>query len=284
MNTGVLSLFALAFFASTPLIHAGVFLIIEENHNYTGVIGNSAMPFLNAIYRSNGIAANYYANAHPSIGNYFMLTTGQIITNDDSFSGTVYFNNIVRQLIAAGKTWREYSQDLPYDGYYGGDSNQWGPYIQHHNPCSYFSDVRHSLTQVKNLVQSHHLEEDIANNNLPSFALIIPDNNNNGHNGDLAAADRFLQVRIGLLIAALKYNDIVIISFDESATDNSYGGGRVEWIAIGPSIKPGYQSTTFYQHQNCLRFMCDRLGISAPGAGANAASMSEFVSSPAEDE
>ncbi len=69
------------------------------------------------------LATNYYAVTHPSIGNYFSLTTGKIITNDDDFSGTVYADNIVRRLVAADKTWREYSENLPYVGYYGGDTN-----------------------------------------------------------------------------------------------------------------------------------------------------------------
>ena len=34
-------------------------------------------------------ATQYFANTHPSIGNYFMLTTGQLVTNDDAFTGTV---------------------------------------------------------------------------------------------------------------------------------------------------------------------------------------------------
>ncbi len=84
---------------------------MEENHSFNEVIGNSAMPYLNGLAKSYVLATNYYAVTHPSIGNYFSLTTGRIITNNDSFSSTVYVDNIVRHLIAAGKTWKEYSED-----------------------------------------------------------------------------------------------------------------------------------------------------------------------------
>jgi phosphatidylinositol-3-phosphatase len=65
-----------------------VVVVLEENHSYSEVIGNSAMPYLNSLASQYGLATQYFANAHPSIGNYFMLTTGQLVTNDDAFAGT----------------------------------------------------------------------------------------------------------------------------------------------------------------------------------------------------
>src|SRR5690348_17595553 len=55
-----------------------VVLVVEENHSYSEVIGNSAMPYLNSLASQYGLATQYFANTHPSIGNYFMLTTGQL--------------------------------------------------------------------------------------------------------------------------------------------------------------------------------------------------------------
>ena len=37
------------------------------------------MPYLNGLINDYSVAQGYFANTHPSIGNYFMLTTGQII-------------------------------------------------------------------------------------------------------------------------------------------------------------------------------------------------------------
>ena len=82
-----------------------VFVVVEENHSYSNIIGSASMPYLNSLANKYGLAINYYANTQPSIGNYFMMTTGQIITNDSNFSGTVSADNIVRRLTLAGKTW-----------------------------------------------------------------------------------------------------------------------------------------------------------------------------------
>src|SRR5258705_8279506 len=64
-----------------------VFVVVEENANYANVVGTGAMPYLDTLISRYGLATQYYANTHPSIGNYFMMTVGQIITNDDSYSG-----------------------------------------------------------------------------------------------------------------------------------------------------------------------------------------------------
>jgi len=107
------------------------------------------MPYLNSLASQYCLATQYFANAHPSIGNYFMLTTGQLVTSDDAFAGTVGADNIVRQLIAAGKTWKSYAESIPSTGYTGGDSY---PYAKRHNPFAYLTDVASSSTQVNNLV------------------------------------------------------------------------------------------------------------------------------------
>src|SRR5579872_1328410 len=63
-------------FQTPPSRH--VVVVMEENQSYATVVGNtSAWPNLNALMTSGALPTNYYANAHPSIGNYFMLTTGQ---------------------------------------------------------------------------------------------------------------------------------------------------------------------------------------------------------------
>jgi len=50
---------------------AHVFIVVEENHSFNDVIGNSNMPYLNSLASANGLATQYYADAHPSLPNYF---------------------------------------------------------------------------------------------------------------------------------------------------------------------------------------------------------------------
>jgi acid phosphatase len=79
-----------------------VVVVVEENHSYSQVIGNSSMPYLNSLAKKYGFASSYYGDAPPSLPNYFMLTVGNTVTYSDSFTGTVSANNIVRQLLLAG--------------------------------------------------------------------------------------------------------------------------------------------------------------------------------------
>ena len=61
-----------------------VVVVLEENQSYPAVIGSASMPYLNSLASQNALATQYYANVHPSIGNYFMLTAGQLVTSNDS--------------------------------------------------------------------------------------------------------------------------------------------------------------------------------------------------------
>src|SRR6266568_9681089 len=53
---------------------AHVFVLVEENHSYSSVIGNSAMPYTNMLAQKYSLATQYYANRFNSLPNYFMLT------------------------------------------------------------------------------------------------------------------------------------------------------------------------------------------------------------------
>src|ERR1700756_329577 len=124
-----------------------VILVVEENHSYSDVIGSSAMPYLNSLASQYGLATQYFANGHPSIPNYLMLTTGQMETFDDNFSGIISDDNIVRELFNAGKSWKAYEESIPSPGYLGGDVT---PYVRRHNPFSYLSDVQNDPSQAAN--------------------------------------------------------------------------------------------------------------------------------------
>jgi phosphatidylinositol-3-phosphatase len=252
------------------------FLVVEENHSYSEVIGNSAMPYLNGLASKFGLATQYYADAHPSIGNYFMLTTGQIETIDDAFTGTINDDNIVRELVKANKTWRSYAEGLPGVGYLGGDAY---PYFKHHNPFTYFSDVI-GTSQASNVVPFAQFSADLGSGNLPDFSFIVPDALNDAHDGTLAAADQWLQKNIDPLVnsSALQNGGVLVIVFDESELlDIARGGGHVAMVIVGSQIKPGVQSSTLFQHESTLRLALSTLGVNSfPGNAASAPDMGEF--------
>jgi phosphatidylinositol-3-phosphatase len=255
---------------------AHVFLIVEENHGYSDVIGNSQMPYLNGLASKYGLATQYYANTHPSIGNYFMLTTGHIVTNNDYYTGEVSADNIVRELSNAGKTWRSYTEALPGRGYTGDGPY---PYGRAHNPFSYLSDVISSPAQMANLVPFSQFANDLASGQLADFTFIAPDLQHDAHDGSLGQADNWLQQNIGPLIANPVFgNSLVIVVFDEAEWfDILNGGGRVAGLIVSPKAKAGYRSDAQYQHQSTLRLILKALGVSSfPGDAATAPDMGEF--------
>jgi acid phosphatase len=293
-------LFAVCLLATSTIVAAQVpksnhvVIVLEENHSYSSVIGSSSMPYLNSLASQYGLATQYYANTHPSIGNYLELTAGQIITNSDGYSSTITADNIVRHLLTAGKTWKSYAENLPSVGYTGGDAY---PYIRHHNPLSYFSDVVNSSVEKLNLVPFTHFAADLANNQLPQFSFVVPNMHHNAHDCPTgmstctdaqkkAAADSWLKTNMAPLLSnpAFQQDGILIVVFDEAAsTDTTHGGGHVAAVVVGPQVKRGYKSTALYQHQNMLRTMLAALGSSTyPAAAATATPMSDMftTSSP----
>lgn len=277
----LLSLWILSALASAQVPKSNhVVVLVEENHSYSSVVGNSAMPYLNSLASQNVLFTQYYANTHPSIGNYLMMTTGQIITNSDGFTGTITADNIVRHMLSSGKTWKSYAESLPSVGYVGGDT---GAYVRHHNPLTYFSDVKNSSVEKLNLVPFTQFATDLNNNQLPDFSFIAPNLNDDAHNGTLNQADNWLKAHIAPLLsnAEFKKDGILIILFDEGAsTDTTHGGGHVATVMVGPNVKKAFKSGKLYQGQSVLRTVMEALGMgSYPAAAATALPMSDAFTS-----
>jgi len=264
-----------------------VFIVVEENANYSDVIANPAMPYLNSLANQYGLATNYFANAHPSSPNYFELSTGQTfapLSLTDAVTPhnfPVDANNVVRNLLAAGKTWKSYAEDLPSVGYTGSDT---GRYAVRHNPLAYFTDVQNDANQVQNLVPFSQLAADLNTANLPSYSFIVPNLCNDAHDCPLSTADTWLKTNIDPLIHSPQFqiDGLLIIVFDEANTlDLTSGGGHVAAIIVSPLAKRSYKSIAFYQHQSVLRLTLEGLRVTKlPAEAATAPAMWEFFSTP----
>ena len=266
---------------------AHVFVLVEENHSYNSVIGNSAMPYTNSLAQKYALATQYYANRHNSLPNYFMLTVGDLVTTNDLFTGTVSQNNVVRALTSAGKSWKVYAESLPQPGFTAASN---APYARDHNPFTYFSDVVNTSSQTANIVPFTQLATDLQNGTVPDYAMIVPDLSNDGHDcpGEagnctdtqkLSNIDDWVKNNIGPLIngSALQ-NSVLIYTWDEGdVNDMANQGGHVATILVSPKVRAGFQSKTMYQHQSALKLSMQLLGVSDfPGAAASATDMTEF--------
>ena len=252
--------------------------VMEENLNYSDIT-SATWPNLYALGHTYGYSSNFFSDTHPSIGNYEEDISGQILTNDDScnpngsggsdcpFPSTV--DNIVRELLAQGMTWKSYAECIPNAGYLGGDyvakscpTDLTGDntYYVRHNPFPYYSDVYDNQTQADNIVPFSQFATDVAAKNLPELTYVVPDGCDDAHDcpsypGHIdLTADTWLQTNvIGPLTDPNGYGpvfnsgDLLIVTFDESRNDNQNGGGKIFIAMASPKYSNmAYDSTISY--------------------------------------
>jgi len=305
----ILGSFALLFFltpanAQVPRVDH-VVIVVEENQDFSCVIGNRVMPFLNGLATKYGVATSYYANAHPSISDYFVLTTGQAIYKGrfgDLRTEQVNVDNVIRQLKQNGKTWRAYVEGVPGPGYMGGNIGSTA-YVKRHNPLAYFAnDI--SAGERANLAPFAQFSQDLAQNRLANYTFIVPNLFDDGHDvkgangrsqglarcGDanaLKQSDDWLKDILSPLLASKTFADsgLLVITYDESCLDDTSdgagheGGGRVATILVSSKVKPAYRSIVLFHHESTLRLSLEALGLDEnhwPGGARNAPSMAEF--------
>ena len=282
-----------------------VFIVVEENQDFSCVVGNPVMPYLNSLAAKYAVATSYYANAHPSISNYFVLTTGQAIYKGrfgDVRTDPVNVDNVIRELKQNGKTWRAYVEGVPNAGYTGGNINSTG-YVKRHNPLAYFvQDI--SQSERGNLAPFAQFSDDLAREQLANYSFFVPNLYDDGHSvkgtnggnqglarcGEAAAmkqVDDWLKSIFTPLVSSkiFQQDGLLVITYDESSTDDEsdgaghWGGGRVATIVVSTKVKPAYRSIVLYHHESTLRLMLEALGLDEnhwPGGAKNAPSMAEF--------
>jgi phosphatidylinositol-3-phosphatase len=273
-----------------------VWVIAEENHSLEEVAGNSKMPYYNQLIHEYGLATQFYANQHSSLPALMWFVAGAPVTRDnDTVSCNNDNNNVVRELLKQGYTWRSYQQSLPsagYQGLYGGRNRA---YYRRHNPLIDFSDACPGTGQERNSVPYSQMARDFAEGNTVNYAFITPDVDEDAHSGTLEAADQWLKSNLPAILARPEFgaggDGILFIVWDEgnidhrpdnrcSATVDKGCGGRTATLVIGPRVRAGYKSTTTYHNESVLKTVCVAMGLSrCPGAAQDAEPMADFFKS-----
>jgi phosphatidylinositol-3-phosphatase len=245
-----------------------VVVVVFENREATEIAGNPAAPTFNVLARRYASLTRYEAVAHPSLPNYLALVSGstQGITSDCT-ECIVPGRSLADTLAAAGKTWKTYAEDLPYPGFLGGSA---GRYAKKHDPFLYFRGVVDSRAQRDRVVPFTQLAHDLARRRLPDFSLVIPNLCNDMHDCPVATGDAWLKTHVVPLLRSPELRGgVVFVVFDEG-TSNTGGGGRVEALALGPTVRRGSRFTKATNHYGLLRTIEDawklpRLGHSRTG-------------------
>jgi hypothetical protein len=271
-----------------------VWMITEENHSYENIVGNSEMPYYNQLIDQYGLATQLYANQHSSLPALMWLVAGAPVEPNNSTVSCNHDNdNIVRELLKNGYTWRSYQQNMPYPGFRGLFGGPHNSYYRRHNPLIDFSDVCPGTGQDQNSVPYSQMADDFAQGQTVNYAYITPDATKDGHSGSLQVADRWLRANVPAILSRPEFQSggdgILFIAWDEgnlgsdgrcSANIKRGCGGRTATLVIGPQVKPGYKSTITYHNENILKTVCAAMGLSTcPGAAQDAAPMADFFGS-----
>lgn len=269
-----------------------VWMLAEENHGFEQVVGNSGMPYFNQLIKNYSLATQFYSNQHSSLpALMWYVAGGQVDTNNETVSCQHSQDNVVRELLKKGYSWRAYQEELPSAGYQGLFSPN-NLYYRRHNPLIDFTDVCPGTGQDVKSVPFTQMATDFEQSGAVNYAYITPDVNDDAHNGTLEEADQWLQDHVPAILARPEFSSggdgILFIVWDEgqltddrcSAAVSTGCGGHTAILVIGPQVKPGYQSTITYHNENVLATVCAAMGLATcPGAAQTAAPMADFFKS-----
>lgn len=256
---------------SNPLAHSGyrapgangvprpdhVVIVIEENHSYSEIIGSSAAPYINSLAAQGALFTQSHATTHPSQPNYLHLFSGsnQGVT-DDSCPHSFSTANLGQYLLDASLTFAGYSEDLPSVGSPVCTS---GAYARKHAPWVNFTNI----PTTTNLPFSYFPSDYTT---LPIVSFVIPNLNNDMHDGTIQQGDTWLQQHLsGYVQWAMTHNSVLIMTFDE---DDSSQGNRIATIFVGQMVVPGQYSESI-NHFNLLRTLEDMYNLPYAGVSGN---------------
>jgi hypothetical protein len=178
--------------ATSPVPHYDhIFVIVEENHGFTDVIGNPAAPNLNALAQRFGLATEYFGVSHPSEPNYVGLLGGNtfgVASDDPYFINKVNQPSLVSELDQAGLSWKAYLQALPHPGYTGwcspvkcnGAPDNDPLYVSKHDAIQNFTPNLNTADWNRQ-VPIEQLQDDLASGTVPRFGYVIPDECHDQH-------------------------------------------------------------------------------------------------------
>jgi hypothetical protein len=230
--------------AKVPFSH--VMIVVLENSNYSNAMNQS---FLSELSKKGASLDNMTALTHPSQGNYISMIGGDTfgITNDKNID--LDAQHIGDLLEAKGLTWKAYVEGFPGNCFLGATS---GKYARKHVPFLSFKNVSTNPTRCKNIVDAKQMDLDIQSNNLPNYAIYIPDLSNDGHDTGVSFADTYMSKKFGPLLQDQKFMNqmLFVVTFDEAGKSNN---NQIYTALYGDAVVAGAKSTVAYTHYSILK-------------------------------
>lgn len=227
-----------------------VVVVIEENRSAAQVADE---PYIASLIRQGLRLTNSHAVTHPSEPNYIALFSGSQhgVTDDGHYDLTG--PNLCTSLINRGHTFGGYSQGLPAAGYRG---DAFTPYVRKHAPWAAFTNTPNAVNMPFSDFPSHF-------STLPSVSIVVPDLQNDMHDGSAAVADSWLRANLDAYVQwAKRHNSLFILTFDECDGSAPVSTTPILTVFAGAHVKPGSIYSGYFDHYSLLRTVEAIFGIS----------------------
>jgi phosphatidylinositol-3-phosphatase len=243
-----------------------VVIVVEENRG--NIIGNKSAPFINALAAGGALMTQSFAETHPSEPNYLALFAGDTfgLTNDSCPVNAGAAPNLASELLAAGYTFGGYSEDLPA---VGSPVCSAGKYARKHVPWANFTNV----PPANSVPFSAFPMGNYAN--LPTVSFVIPNNDDNMHDGSIAQGDAWLNRQlVGYANWARANNSLLILTWDE---DDDGPRNQIPTVIYGAHVQPGAYNEQI-NHYSVLSTLEQMYGLPKTGNAATASPIASIWS------
>ena len=250
-------------------------VVVEENKSFGEILGphdpsvdptyTPGFPgqflnqdvFIQSLAQHGASFTNSRSLTHPSQPNYLDLFSGsdQGVTSDAVPSGQFNAPNLGGELLAAGLTFKGYSESLPRTGSLTPKHKH---YTRSHNPWSDFADVPAGDNVPFNRFPRNF-------DNLPTVSFVVPNLLHDMHSASIRDADRWLEKHMKRYARwAENHNSLLIVTWDEGNSTLN-----IPTIFYGGPVRAGQYAEPI-THFNVLRTIEDMYGLAPTGAAATA--------------
>ncbi len=272
-----------------------VFYVAMAKQPWSAIEGSKSAPYVNGTLLARGAHAEaYYAapdQQENSLPNVVWLEAGQDLGFTSNVQPTVDHAattaHLVDQLENAGLDWRAYVDHVPTGVCPVADAY---PYRTWHVPFIYFDDVSGNPPSPSAKRCRQHvfpftqLATDLAADQVPAYAFIVPDMCNDMHDDctggsdPVAQGDAWLAANLPAILASKTYaaGGAVFVAWDYDPD----GYGPVGFIALSANARAGLASTTKHTTSTTLRSLQEIFGLTPLlGDAANADDVAEMFTS-----
>ncbi len=260
---------------------AHILVVMEENHGYSGTLGDCAAdPYLCSLASGYASATGWYGVTHPSEPNYVAIGSGGIqgCTTDTSCAAdSLPATDLGGQLTAAGIPWVGWMESMPSACYTGSGYNS--EYALKHNPFAFFKDNYVGACHIQPYPGATAAVSALDGSNAPDFVWITPNLQDDMHNGTVQQGDAWLKANLpGILTSSWfrDYPSTVIVTMDEGDSNpngslSTEQGGHIPTVAISLNAQGKGPVNLSGDHYGTLRSIEEAYRLTPLGSAADAA-------------